>query len=162
MENTLPAPPNLNPLRRLGLKTIALIGALVVITLGVLLWQTRQAQPELQANGFPLSPAIEDRFGVRFTFLTVTAEAGLVDLRYRVVDEAKADNFGHFTETSPLLINETTGKRLESTKMGMHNHRVEPGRTYYILYRNTDFALASGDKVTLQIDDLKIEHIEVR
>lgn len=133
---------------------------LLVASLG-LVWLTRNsggatAGPTAE---FPINPEIEERFGVRFTFLAVTGRGGLVDLRYRVIDAGKAKNFGHYTETSPLIINETTGKQLEVTKMGLHNHRVEPGRIYYVMYRNTGDTLHSGDLVTIQIGDLKLEHV---
>lgn len=133
---------------------------LLVVSLG-LVWLTRDVGGAATSptTEFPVNTAIEERFGVRFTFLAVTGRNGLVDLRYRVVDAGKAKNFGHYTETSPLIINETTGKQLEVTKMGLHNHRVEPGRIYYIMYRNTGETLHSGDLVTIQIGDLKLEHI---
>jgi hypothetical protein len=89
----------------------------------------------------------------------VTAKGGMVELRYRVIDEGKAANFGHYTETAPMLVAEDTGKIVDVTIMGLHNHRVEPGRTYYVLYRNTDNAIESHRPVTIAIGDLKLEHV---
>lgn len=110
----------------------------------------------------PTNPEIEERFGVRFTFIALTADGGLVDLRYKVIDEGKAKNFGHYTETSPMILVEDTGTVIDVTRMGLHNHRVEQGRIYYILFRNSGNAIRPGDKVTLAIDDLAIKHITVR
>jgi hypothetical protein len=110
----------------------------------------------------PINPEIEERFGVRFTGLHLVARHGLVDLRYRVLDAGKAKNFGHYTETSPLIIAEDSGKTVEVTIMGLHNHRVETGRTYYVLYRNTADALDPGSLVTIQIGDLSLEHVPVQ
>lgn len=119
-------------------------------------------RPELQANGVPISPEIEERYGVRFAGIHLIAKNGLIDLRYRVVDAGKAKNFGHYTETSPLLISEESGKVVEVTIMGLHNHRVETGRMYYIMYRNTANALRPGDWATIQIGDLMLEHVPVQ
>jgi hypothetical protein len=136
---------------------------LFVALTGFYAWRLDQAsKPELQPNGVPINPEIEERFGVRFTGLHLLARHGLVDLRYRVLDAGKAKNFGHYTETSPLIIAEDSGKTVEVTIMGLHNHRVETGRGYYILYRNTADALDPGSLVTIQLGDLALEHVAVQ
>ncbi|MGQ9554919.1 MAG: hypothetical protein ACUVWR_12485 [Anaerolineae bacterium] len=114
-----------------------------------------------QANPPPMprSPAVEEKYGVRFTFLAVTAEGGLIDVRYRVVDADKAKNFGHYTETAPMLIAEETGQIVGTYKMGMHNHRVQTGYIYHILFRNSGGAIKPGMLVTIQINDLKLDHV---
>ena len=136
---------------------------LFVALMGVNFWRLgRASRPILQPNGVPISPEIEERFGVRITGLHVVARHGLVDLRYRVLDAGKAKNFGHYTETSPLIVAEESGKLVEVTIMGLHNHRVETGRGYYILYRNTADALDPGSLVTVQLGDLLLEHVPVQ
>lgn len=136
---------------------------LFVGLIGFNVWRLDQAsRPVLLANGMPINPEIEERFGVRFTGLHIVARHGLVDLRYRVLDAGKAKNFGHYTETSPLIIAEDSNKNVEVTIMGLHNHRVETGRTYYILYRNTADALDPGSQVTIQLGDLRLEHVAVQ
>ncbi len=112
-----------------------------------------------EPGNMPISSAIEDKFGVRFTFVAVTGGGGMVELRYRVIDEGKAANFGHYTETSPLLVSEDNGKMVDVTIMGLHNHRVEPGRQYYVLFRNTDQAIQSNRPLTIAIGDLELEHV---
>ena len=57
-----------------------------------------------------------------------------------------------------MIISEDTGKIVDVTIMGLHNHRVEPGRTYYVLYRNTASAIQSGRPVTIAVGDVKLEH----
>ena len=136
---------------------------LFVALMGLNVWRlNRASKPVLQPNGIPISPEIEERFGVRFTGLYLVAKHGLVDLRYRVLDAGKAKNFGHYTETSPLIISEESSEKIEVTIMGLHNHRVETGRTYYVLYRNTADALDPGSLVTIQIGDLSLEHVPVQ
>lgn len=136
---------------------------LFLVLMGFQIWREyNTSRPQLQSNGVPINLEIEERFGVRFTGVHIVGRNGLIDLRYRVLDVGKAKNFGHFTETSPMLISEENGKTIEVTIMGLHNHRVEAGRAYYILYRNTDNALEPGTKVTLQIDDLRLEHVPVQ
>lgn len=117
------------------------------------------ARQEWVPGTMPVSEEIEEKFGVRFNFLAVTADGGMVELRYRVIDEDRAANFGHYTETAPMIISEDTGKMVDVTIMGLHNHRVEPGRIYYILYRNTDNALVSGRPATIAIGRYELKHV---
>ena len=157
--------PSNNIFQKAGRKLLLFIPAIFVFAamIGWQLWQLSSApKPQLLANGVPISVEMEERFGVRFTGVYVVGRSGLVQLSYRVLDAGKAANFGHFTETSPLLISESSEKTIEVTIMGLHNHRVEAGRSYYILYRNTDNALRPDDYVTLKIDDLILEHVPVK
>jgi hypothetical protein len=131
----------------------------LLITSAIFGWRSFVSQQEWAPGTMPVSEEIEEKFGVRFTFLAITAEGGMVELRYRVIDEDKAANFGHYTETAPMLVSEDTGKIVDVTIMGLHNHRVEPGRTYYILYRNTGGALKSGRPATIAIGSYKLEHV---
>lgn len=156
--------PSRNPFQKLMHNFKLLIPAILLfgVLTGIQIWRLYgESLPQIQSNGVPINVEIEERFGVRFTGVHIVGRSGLVDLRYRVLDVGKAKNFGHYTETSPMLIAENSGKTVEVTIMGLHNHRVEAGRSYYILYRNTDNALKPGGKVTLQIDDLEIKHIPV-
>jgi hypothetical protein len=134
-------------------------GLLLLIGSGLLAWQIFGPAPRLEPGTMPISPEIEEKFGVRFTFVAVTAGGGMVELRYRVLDEGKAANFGHYTETAPMIIAEDTGKIVDVTIMGLHNHRVEPGRMYYVLYRNTESAVVSHRPVTIAVGDLTLEHV---
>ena len=136
------------------------VGLLIVAGGLLATWQLYRGGSEAQARepGIPLSQEIEDKFGIRFTFMAVIADGGMVDLRFRIIDPAKAANFGHYTETSPRLISEDSGLAVDTTIMGLHHHEMEVGRVYYILYRNTANAIRPGDPVTIAIDDMKIEH----
>ena len=137
----------------LTLGLVALVGTALVT------WSLKARQSQEWIPGtMPNSPEMEEKFGVRFSFLAVTADGGMVELRYRVIDEGKAANFGHFSETAPMLISEDSGKIVDVTIMGLHNHRVEPGRTYYVLYRNTESAIQSGRPVTIAVGDIKLEN----
>jgi hypothetical protein len=147
----------------LGITRTHVLGSVaigILLMVGVALgWRNFAPQQEWAPGTMPVSEEIEEKFGVRFTFLAITAEGGMVELRYRVIDEDKAANFGHYTETAPMLVSEDTGEIVDVTIMGLHNHRVEPGRTYYILYRNTAGALKSGRPVTIAIGNYELEHV---
>ncbi|HSJ53697.1 MAG TPA: hypothetical protein VLC52_08085 [Anaerolineae bacterium] len=135
------------------------LGLVVLVGAALAAWSLKAAgTTEWVPGTMPDSPEMEEKFGVRFSFLAVTADGGMVELRYRVIDEGKAANFGHYSETAPMLISEDSGKIVDVTIMGLHNHRVEPGRTYYVLYRNTESAIQSGRPVTIAVGDIELEH----
>jgi hypothetical protein len=155
---TMPVPENRVKALRIA---VALAALLILATAGWLIYRQLNAQAE-GPYVLPRSAAIEDKYGVRFTFLALTGRDGLIDVRYRIVDAGKAKNFGHYTETSPMLIAEDSGERVEVTRMGLHNHRVEPGLIFHILFRNTANAIKQGELVTIQVGDLKLEHVRVQ
>lgn len=164
MERTLDGMGPINViLARMHNKRLILLAILLAGLAGsIFIWYSMSSRPEVQANGIPISPEIEERFGVRFTFLALTAQDGLIDLRYRILDENKARDIGHYSTTTPVLIVEDSGEAVDVTVMGWHNHRVERGRIYYTLIRNTGNVVKRGDKVTIKIDDLMLEHVPVR
>ncbi len=136
------------------------LGVVVLLLAGLAAWRAYDSSRiSWEPGTMPISPEIEEKFGVRFTFVAVTAGGGMVELRYRVIDEGKAANFGHYTETSPMLIAEDTGEIVDVTIMGLHNHRVEPGRTYYVLYRNTGGAIQPRRPLTIAIGEYELEHV---
>ena len=164
MNYTITTPSSSQRLSQLVLK-IAL-PALVLLTLAGMFFYLRAHNaapaPRDRYASVPVSTAIEERYGIRFSFLASTAAGGLIDLRYRIVDADKAKDFGHYTETSPMLIAEDTGAILSVTKHGLHNHRVQPGLVFHVLFRNTGNAIQPGKRVTIQVGDLQLKHVVVQ
>ncbi|GAB4114417.1 MAG: hypothetical protein Fur005_14650 [Roseiflexaceae bacterium] len=140
---------------------------IAVITLGVLIWRLLPtATPPMPAN--QPTPAIQQdieqqiakEWGVRITQIGVTADGGLIDLRYQVLDSDKAVAMLDGLNTTPHMI------AIDGTEIALqnvHKHKeLEVGRTYYILYRNVHGVLHAGDQVsvvvggTLQLDRMPV------
>jgi hypothetical protein len=104
--------------------------------------------------------AIEDRWGIRILQVTATADGGLVDLRYQITDPNKAiflyDDIGNF----PKLVTEDGGVEIAINNLS-HEHDLEFGRTYFVLYRNVVGAVKPGGLVTVSVGDLSLEHFQV-
>ena len=109
----------------------------------------------------PVNRAMEERFGVRVMFAALTGRDGIIDLRYRIVDPGKATDFGHYSETSPMLVT-PDGTIMSVTKMGLHNHRVEPGLIFHVLYRNTANAVKHGMPITVKVGDMELKNLIVQ
>ena len=119
----------------------------------------------------------EDALGVRVLHVSLIADGGMVDVRYRVTNPEKAALLGgggsHEITTpeeianSPLLIDEASGYAVMEARlhqMGrVQKQRGAPqaGLTYFILFSNTGGLIKPGSKVALAVGDARLEHLLV-
>jgi len=108
-----------------------------------------------------VNAAIEHRWGVRFTQLGVTADGGMIDLRYQALDEAKAHTLAEDVPSIPVLVEESSQRVLYAVVMKAHPKEIVVGGTYYLLYRNTGGTVRAGDTVTIRIGSEQIQHVAV-
>ena len=135
------------------------VGAFV---LAAALFGALQPVPSVTA-AMPTNPAIEAKWGVRPTQVAMTADGGLVDFRFIVLDSDKASSLMSDSSNLPVLRTEDTGSLIQSAaSMGAEQHNFDTGRTYFILYRNSGGAIKPGTPVTILFGDLKIEHVIAR
>lgn len=140
---------------------------LVAIAIAVTLFRSARQSAPLSLVPPPISPAIEERWGIRVTRLAVTADGGMVDFRYQVIDPNKALALADSaTQTlagsgRPLvtLVAEDTGQKVEASVPMPHKDDLVVGRTYFVLYGNTVGAIKRGRPVTIVIGDLRLEHV---
>jgi hypothetical protein len=155
----------LAPLIVFGIVLIAVIGVRNVVA-------DRQAADQATTAAatktFPSSPTIENRWGIRFTAVNVLADGGVVEVRYIVLDPAKAGRIhsGKLTDL-PYIRADDTGKEVHSYSLMFHVHfdhtptNVD-GRAYSIVFGNSDGAARMGGTVTLILaDGLRLEHVPV-
>jgi hypothetical protein len=104
--------------------------------------------------------AIADRLGIRITKVVVTADGGLVDLRYQVIDPEKAVFLFDNLDVVPKVIAEN-GEVIHLESLP-HRHDVYAGLAYFILYRNAKNSVKPGSQVTVVVgDDLRLENVAV-
>jgi hypothetical protein len=165
MENVIKTEAKSSP--RNLLKLVLPVAVVVVLVAGALIaywaWQTAQQETdearlvEMQAEAMA---AIEDRWGIRVTQIAATADEGLVDLRYEITDPDKAiflyDEIGNV----PKLITEDDGTEIALNTLP-HEHDLEFGRTYFIIYRNVAGAVKPGSRVSVVVGDLTVERFQV-
>lgn len=109
----------------------------------------------------PQSAAMEARWGVRFSQVAVTADGGLVDLRYVVLDEARAAGVGASGATSPKVYDERSQTLLDTPTMAPHGHHLRRGSTAFLLLRNTGGAVRRGDRVTIVVGRTRLSGVPV-
>lgn len=147
-----------NPKARLFPFSLLPTFALAAMIVAALLLFWRSSAPATPA-GPPSSPAIEERYGVQFTMVGVTADGGLLDLRFTVLDSDKAMAMHQDPSIQPYIIDEATGTKIASSPTMSHKHALEVGRTYFELYRNPTGLVEPGRLVTVVVGAERIEHL---
>jgi hypothetical protein len=142
---------------------VAVIGVLVLplLVAGGLTTMASSA-PDPSSARVVGQAAFQDEFGVRFDLVAVTASGGLVDLRFTVVDEAKARNLFHDMASSPALLVESTGAVLRMRKGMGHTLSLLTGGRYFVLFSNSGGVVQAGTEVSVAIDDVRLEPIAAK
>lgn len=112
-----------------------------------------------------LASTAED-LGIEIVALRLTAAGAMLDLRYKVVDPAKARAFLK-RGAHPYLLDPQTGAKLtvpSAAYVGaLRQTAVLPvaGKTYFMFFRNAARTVEAGRKVTLVMGDRRIEGLVV-
>ncbi|GII65405.1 hypothetical protein Skr01_54900 [Sphaerisporangium krabiense] len=124
---------------------------------GVLAVDARTAlrRPSVAADDLP------GRAGVRLVRVAVSGGGGLVDLRFQVLDPAKAQAL-HDAATPPILVDETSGVIVKDLYMG-HSHTgpYKAAVTYYLVFINPGNWIRRGTKVTVLLGATQVPHVPV-
>lgn len=144
--------------RNLWLLLTVILGGLGAL-LGYRLWEA--ANPVRMVSQIPM-PEIEEVYGIRFTQVAVTADGGLVDIRFQVIDPVKATAVFGLSDHALMLVEQESGMPILGNTMASHGQTYEAGRTYWMLYYNTRGALKIGSVVTLVIGDYQVENVLVQ
>jgi len=102
------------------------------------------------------------RMGVRIVQVASTGGGGLLDLRFQVVDAARAAAV-HDRAKPPALISEENGVVVSDLLMG-HQHKgaLKAGHVYYLIFENPGNLVRRDSRVTVLLGNASIPHIQVR
>ena len=131
--------------------------------LGFRAWQAaRQSADEARIAEMQAAAqaAIQDRWGIRIEQVAATADGGLVDLRYTITDPDKAIFIYDDINNMPKLVTEDSNVEIAINNLS-HEHDLEFGQMYFIIYRNVAGAVKPGGLITVKVGDLSIEHFTV-
>jgi hypothetical protein len=114
---------------------------------------------DIAAQQAAVMAEIEDKWGIRITQVVATADGGLVDLRYQITDPDKAvflyDDLANF----PKIVT-ADGVEIAINNLS-HEHDLEFGRTYFVIYRNVAGAVKPGGLVTVSVGGLDVQRWQV-
>ena len=140
---------------------VAVAGLVIAGLVGFQFLNSPKAAPH--AAAMPANPAIEERWGIRISQIGVTADGGLVDFRFVVLDQDKALAMMQDVNNLPILVAEDKSGIVNSAAMMPAKHDLNVGQTYFLLYRNTQNAVkANGLVSVLFSNDLRLEHAPVK
>ena len=141
---------------------ICALGAVAAVAAVLFLTQrgAASASPSVARPSAASIAAIQERYGVRFTMVGLTASGGMLDLRFVAVDADKVMQLGHHG-TKIRLVVEDTGHTLNSEQMTPHFGKIHVGSQYFALLRNDGNALRQGDLVTVVVGKLALQHLRV-
>jgi len=102
--------------------------------------------------------ALERNHGIRITQLAVTGGGGLVDLRFTVLDPAKARSLLQDHGKPPRLVVEGSEAELQAPTHGaMRNVRLQKDAACFLLYPNARSAVHPGARVAVAFGDVRVE-----
>ena len=99
---------------------------------------------------------LEQRFGIQMTLVAVTAGGGLIDIRFRVTDAAKAADLFK-PENLPAVIVPDSGVTIRPPDPPDPG-KLTDGQIYFLLYPNSGGAVRPGSKVVLSFGDLRLDY----
>jgi hypothetical protein len=99
---------------------------------------------------------LEERLGIQMTLVAVTAGGGLLDIRFRVTDAAKAAKVFE-PESAPVVIAGEGAVVIGPPEPPKGDTPTE-GQVYILLYPNSGGAVKPGSKVVLAFGDVGLEY----
>jgi hypothetical protein len=159
-------PAGANPARRLPrrswLAAIAGVIILPVVVAAGLTWSAANSgttSSDAAAARLVSAADMEREYGVKVTLVAVTAAGGLVDLRFTILDKAKAARLFHDDAAMPELYVEATGAVISHQMAMAHKVTLLDGATYFLLYPNSGGMIQAGTQVSVVIDAIRLAPI---
>ncbi|HEX2911227.1 MAG TPA: hypothetical protein VH186_10495 [Chloroflexia bacterium] len=147
---------------RLFLLAVVILGVTLALLIGQP-WKSSKTVKPLLPDKMPTSAAIEAKWGIRISQIGVTADGGLIDFRFVVLDSEKATNMMKDVNNLPVLIASDSGKTVNSAALMPTKHDLNAGQTYFLLYRNTQGAIKHDTTISVVFqDDLRLDNAIVR
>ncbi|MEW6758073.1 MAG: hypothetical protein AB1347_07620, partial [Acidobacteriota bacterium] len=112
------------------------------------------------------APDYRGLLGIEVESLRLSAADMVVDMRYRVLDAAKAQAV-HKKGLTISLIDETTNSVLKVPSpayvgpLRQRSERIQAGKVYFMLFANGGRVVKSGSRVTLVLGEVRIPGLTV-
>ncbi len=122
-----------------------------------------RAVPHLSKSKHPLPPPseLEARHGIQITQIALTAAGGLVDLRFKILDAAKARKLlGDAANVPSLIVGENPP--LVAPHHALRGAKFGEGVIFYILYPNARNVIKTGVEVMVAMGDVRLGPVTVQ
>ncbi|HUW62021.1 MAG TPA: hypothetical protein VMZ06_13555 [Candidatus Bathyarchaeia archaeon] len=120
-------------------------------------------KPDLVSNA--VHDDLKSKWGIEVLSLRQTAGGYMLDFRYRVLDPEKAARLLD-PKVKPYLVDEATGAKFivpTPPKVGSlrASGRLAVNKNYFMFFANPGNYIKGGNKVSVVIGELRIEHLTV-
>jgi hypothetical protein len=121
------------------------------------------AQPSkaAAAHTLPAPSALETQTGIQVAHVGLTAQGGLVDARFKVLDADKARKLLANPANAPVLIAGDTAP-LMAPHNALKGARFSKGQIFYILYPNVRGAVKAGEPVTVAMGPVRLGPVKAQ
>jgi hypothetical protein len=107
--------------------------------------------------------ALEENYGIKMELIAITAAGGLVDVRYRVIDPAKAAGLMTEDGIMPMLhIADGDNDVVLMPDSHMRTQKLVAGRMYFMLIPNAKNVVKRGTSVIVAFNDIALEPIAAK
>lgn len=109
---------------------------------------------------------LEDKWGIKMEFATLSASGYMVDVRFRILDPAKAAPLLD-RRVKPVLVDQASGATFAvpaPPKVGQlrSGGNVKQGTVCFVYFANPGRYVKAGNKITLEIGDFQARGIVVQ
>ena len=113
--------------------------------------------------------SMEHKWGVKIEGIRLSVGGFMIDFRYKILDAKKALPLLD-PKIKPYLVNEATGVKLTvpappkigALRQTSKNGPPKEGRSYFMIFSNTNQYVKAGDKVAVVVGDFKADNILVQ
>ncbi len=112
-------------------------------------------------QALPPPSALETQHGIQIAQVGLTAAGGLVDVRFKVLDAAKARALLGNPANAPMLI-AGDNPPLMPPHHALKGAKFGNGQVFYILYPNVRSAIKPGVEVTVAMGDVRLGPVTVQ
>jgi hypothetical protein len=120
-------------------------------------------RPSAGSTPVPAAPrSVEDRWGLQITGMRLAFGGKGLDLRYKVLDPAKATNLLHMQGIT-YIIDQASGKSipLPFQRENQTSQKLVAGKTYFALLSNKGQVVKQGSKVTVVIGNSREKDVMI-
>ena len=159
---------NLSSARRFSVLNVslAIIGLFILFGFGlygVNVYRAFQNNPVENARTTIDKNTLQEKYGIVVNLVAVTAGGGMVDVRFKFTEGAKAKLLLQNANNFPTLFVQNKNIILQVPETGKpQNIQFDDDGGMFLLYPNAGSAVKAGENVTLVFGDIQLEPIQAK
>jgi ABC-type Na+ efflux pump permease subunit len=138
---------------------------LILIAGGLFLFVSRQAQQAVEPKTLISASVLQDTYGLRVNLLAVTAAGGMVDVRLKILDGAKAKLLLQDKKNFPALSVDSSRSvsiLQVSEDSAAQEIKFENNSNLFLTFSNSGNAVQKGAPVTILFGNIELEPITAK